>query len=226
MKTSMKHKNLLPTKEASRAIQCRIHLGGFTLIELLVVLAIIAILASLLLPAASRAKGKAWNTVCVNQLRQLGAATRMYAEENDNRMPKAEILPSMPMDTNQPLPRICDVLAPYVGRAISTNASTIFRCPNDKLGLFTREGSSYEWNTDLNGHKIDETRSSNVRIVRVAVINGEVVDNTDEQRTLRFPPETTPLFLDYDDFHPRLPKSGKNIVYMDGHVTNLEATVE
>jgi prepilin-type processing-associated H-X9-DG protein len=65
-----------------------------------------------------------------------------------------------------------------------------------------------------------------VRIVRVAVINGEVVDNTDEQRTLRFPPETTPLFLDYDDFHPRLPKSGKNIVYMDGHVTNLEAIVE
>jgi len=52
------------------------------------------------------------------------------------------------------------------------------------------------------------------------------VDNTDEQRTLRFPPETTPLFLDYDDFHPRLPKSGKNIVYMDGHVTNLEAIVE
>jgi prepilin-type N-terminal cleavage/methylation domain-containing protein len=199
---------------------------GFTLIELLVVLAIIAILASLLLPALSRAKGKAWNTVCVNQLRQLGAATRMYAEENENRLPRAELLPSMPIDISQPLPRICDVLTPYLGRAAGTNAQTIFKCPSDKLGLFAREGSSYEWNTELNGHKIDETRSSNVRIVRVEVINGEVVDNTDEQRVLRFPPETTPLFLDYDDFHPRLPKSGKNIVYMDDHVTGLAVTLE
>lgn len=199
---------------------------GFTLIELLVVIAIIAVLASLLLPALSRAKGKACNTVCVNQLRQLGAAIRMYAEENENRMPRAEILPTMPLDPAQPLPRICDVLVPYVGRAIGTNSPTVFRCPNDKLGLFNREGASYEWNTELNGHRIDETRSSNVRIVRVEVINGEVVDNTDEQKVLRFPPETTPLLLDYDDFHPRPPKSGKNVVFMDGHVTRLEATIE
>src|SRR6267142_2009658 len=57
--------------------------GGFTLIELLVVIAIIGLLASLLLPAISRAKAKAYNTVCVNQLRQLGTATRLYAEDND-----------------------------------------------------------------------------------------------------------------------------------------------
>jgi len=43
---------------------------------------------------------------------------------------------------------------------------------------------------------------------------------------LTFPPETTPLFLDYDDFHPRPPKPGKNVVFMDGHVTSLEATRE
>ncbi len=199
---------------------------GFTLIELLVVVAIIAILAAMLLPVLSRAKTKAHNIVCVNQLKQLGAATRLYAEDNDSRMPKAEILPTMPIDPQNPMPRICDVLGPYVGKVGGTNSAAIFKCPTDNLKMFDRQGSSYEWNTELNGRRIDETRSSNVRIVRVGVVNGEVVENTDEQKTLRFPPETTPLLLDYENFHPRDPKSGKNVVFMDGHVTPLEVKLE
>src|SRR5260221_8249252 len=71
---------------------------AFTLIELLVVLAIIGVLASLLLPALVRAKLKAYNTVCVNNLGQLGIATRLYAEDNNNRLPSAEILPTDPID--------------------------------------------------------------------------------------------------------------------------------
>jgi len=200
---------------------------AFTLIELLVVVAIIGILAAMLLPAMSRGKTKAYNTVCINQLRQLGAATRLYAEDNDNRMPKAEILPTMPIDPQNPLPRICDVLGPYVGKAGGgTNSAAVCRCPSDNLKMFERQGSSYEWNSELNGHRMDETRSSNVRIVRVAVVNGEVVENTDEQKVLRFPPETTPLLLDYEDFHRREPKSGKNVVFMDGHVAALEVKLE
>jgi prepilin-type N-terminal cleavage/methylation domain-containing protein/prepilin-type processing-associated H-X9-DG protein len=199
---------------------------GFTLVELLVVIAIIAILASMLLPVMSRAKSKAYNAVCINQLRQLGAATRLYADDNDNRLPKAEILPSMPVDPQHPLPRICDVLGPYVTKASGTNSAAVFKCPTDQLKMYQNQGSSYEWNTELNGHRMDETRSSNVRIVRVAVINGEVVEHTDEQKVLRFPPETTPLLLDYEDFHPRSPKSGKNVVFMDGHVTGLEVKLD
>jgi prepilin-type N-terminal cleavage/methylation domain-containing protein/prepilin-type processing-associated H-X9-DG protein len=210
----MRARNQPPTGRASRA---------FTLIELLVVVVIIGILAALLLAVLGRTKVKAENAVCVNNLRQLGIAVRTYVGDDNERLPSAERLPTQPANPQEPLPRICDLLARYTGQtAGNSNTVSVCKCPMDKNNLFATEGSSYEWNTSLNGHRIDEAQPpltfQETLTSRTKGPNGGPISRTTTNVVLRFTPETTPLLFDYKDSHPRSGKSGKNAVFMDGHV--------
>ena len=87
--------------------------AGFTLIELLVVIAIIAILASMLLPAIAKGKESARRISCVNNMRQLGLAQQMFADDHDGRF------------TPRQAPWWPDRLQPYY---LNTN---LLHCPTD-----------------------------------------------------------------------------------------------
>ncbi len=191
---------------------------AFTLVELLVVLAIIGVLAALLLPLSNRSKAKARNLACVGQLRQLGIATRLYAEDNNSQLPTAERLPSLPLSLYQTLPRICDVLGRYAGGLANTNGVSVFKCASDDEEFFEVEGSSYMWNTELNGKRIDFQERLGIGITSIISTHSFVRTGTN----ITWSSESTPLLLDYDDFHPRPPRSGKNVVFMDDHVAPLE----
>jgi prepilin-type N-terminal cleavage/methylation domain-containing protein len=122
---------------------------GFTLIELLVVIGIITILAGLVLPALSRAKEKARQTSCLGNCKQMGLATILYRDDNDDRFPfGVDVSASSGLVDPSAWP---SELMRYLG-GVSTNSNTtsrVYWCPSEKTPTTTL---AYRVNYRANRH--------------------------------------------------------------------------
>jgi prepilin-type N-terminal cleavage/methylation domain-containing protein/prepilin-type processing-associated H-X9-DG protein len=170
---------------------------GFTLVELLVVIAVIAILAALLLPVVAKSKEQGKSAACLSNLRQVGIALQVYVQDHDDKLP---VMHNYSTDTNLPpitnsLGTMDLVLSNYLGNV------RVLRCLSDRA-VFESTGSSYWWNTLVNGQDAEQ----------LSIFSFD------------FAPHHVPLVFDKEAFHSAAGKGrGVNYLYADGHIKNLLA---
>ena len=169
----------------------RARAGGFTLMELLVVTALVAILASLAVPAYQRVAQNGRATACVSNLRQLGVGLGAYLADHNNVMP-----------TLQTARASISVNVPVIDNTLSTyiTAPAVFACPADVNGYAQSTGTSYFWNVVINGQT-----ASNLSFLPLLSQNTQL-------------PSQIPIMADKEGFHPYLANK-VNVLYADGHAT-------
>jgi len=202
-------------------MRTRLPSGGFTLIELLVVIAIIALLAALLLPALSRGKGSAKATQCRSQMRQIGLATRLYADDHEDLFPRSQH--SANANNMYPWER---AIAPYLGgKDISGTTLTnllrgLYHCPEDlRSGLplgyginvyFELEGPNY-----LSCHRVAQVPKPSATIAYTETL--AAVDHV-------MPEDWTQLSDAMSDVASTRHSAKSNYLFVDGHVVLLSLT--
>lgn len=158
---------------------------AFTLVELLVVIVIIAMLSVLIVPASERVLHSARASHCLGNLRNLGAALQLYLGDHNNQLPEL-VMGRESKDEEKPA--IDTVLNAYAENP------QVFHCKADNRGLYEKTGSSYLWNSLINGQNIASLD-----------FMGFIHDGS-----------RIPLISDKENFH-KFRDVQVNILYVDGH---------
>lgn len=187
---------------------------AFSLVELLVVIAVIVVLAALLLPVLSKAKGKTKTVACLNNLKQWGLATQLYAAENRDFLPEDGSANGSSTDHGWyiDLPRVLNIPT-YAEVAWRTNAAidpgrTIWLCPANPR----RSNGNNLFHYCLNRH-----------------VNGAGTGNRIQLARIRKPSATVWLFdnggaapvAQQNNVHSNLHSAGANFTFLDGHAARF-----
>ncbi|MFO8079622.1 MAG: DUF1559 domain-containing protein [Armatimonadota bacterium] len=199
---------------------------GFTLIELLVVIAIIAILAAILFPVFARAREKARQASCQSNLKQIGLAVHMYAQDYDEVLPRG-YTDVRPQTISGGYFHVPELLHPYI------NNAQIWQCPSERSNY-----SSFDHDIRCTyGYNQSQFEVQSVRFDRsLAMAQVE-----DPSGTIMFIDDTNVWAGPYDpvvpaDYDPgagvptevtrAAPRHNEmfNIVFVDGHVKSQSTT--
>lgn len=192
--------------------------AAFTLVELLTVLAIISVLAAILLPVLSSARGKAREIVCNSNLRQIGLAFRMYTQDYDEAYPwgvdptdryTPQIWSTYPSFQAQIpfMPMIHEALQPYV------KSRDVFSCQSD---------SGYDVE-DFTGESLDARPSSFKRFGTSYNYRTEITFLHSTEGSIKFPSQVNVLMDAAGAWHGgRVFNTMRyNVLFADGHTKTM-----